>query len=112
MVIGPSGSGKSVLLTSLLFNVYKGCFERVFVFSPSIEVDQTWQAVKEYQRNVMHVDDKKEKLYFVLSESPLRLVQIKGVYNEIIFIKLNEIISNIGRYIIKEISINELTKIK
>ena len=63
-VIGPSGSGKSVLLTNLILNVYKGCFERVFVFSPSIEVDQTWQAVKEYQRNTMHVDDKTEKLYF------------------------------------------------
>ena len=45
MVIGPSGSGKSALLTIFL-NVYKGCFERVFVFSPSIEVDQTWQYVK------------------------------------------------------------------
>ena len=65
MVIGPSGSGNSVSLTNFILNLYKGCFERVFVFSPSIEVDQTWQAVKYYyQRNTTHVDDKKGKLYF------------------------------------------------
>ena len=31
MLVGPSGSGKTVLLTSMVLDIYKGCF-REFVF--------------------------------------------------------------------------------
>ena len=48
VILGPSGSGKTVLLQNLILNVYKGCFERIYVFSPSIIVDATWEPVKEY----------------------------------------------------------------
>ena len=34
----PSGRGVSVLLTNLLLKVYRGCFERIYIFSPSIDV--------------------------------------------------------------------------
>ena len=30
MLVGPSGGGKAVLLTHMLFDIYKGCFSRVF----------------------------------------------------------------------------------
>ena len=45
IVLGPSGSGKTVLLTNLILDVYKGCFSRVYIFSPSINVDTTWSPV-------------------------------------------------------------------
>ena len=41
MLVGPSGSGKTVLLTSMILDIYKGCFSRIYVWSPSIEVDKT-----------------------------------------------------------------------
>ncbi len=45
----PSGSGKTVLLSNLILNIYRGCFERIFVFSPSIDTDKTWEPIKKTQ---------------------------------------------------------------
>ena len=46
MLVGPSGSGKTVLLPNMILDIYKGCFSRVFIWSPSIEVDNAWKPVK------------------------------------------------------------------
>jgi ABC-type transporter Mla maintaining outer membrane lipid asymmetry ATPase subunit MlaF len=48
ILVGPSGSGKSVLLTNLILDIYRGCFSRIYIFSPSIDVDSTWLPVKKY----------------------------------------------------------------
>ena len=48
IVLGPSGSGTTVLLTNLILDVYKGCFGRIYVWSPSIDLDATWKPVKKY----------------------------------------------------------------
>ena len=65
IVLGPSGSGKTILLQNMILNLYKGCFERIYVFSPSVNHDQTWLSVKEYIEDVLdahETDD--EKFYF------------------------------------------------
>ena len=41
-ITGPSGSGKSVLLTNMIMDIYKGVFSRVYIWSPSINVDSIW----------------------------------------------------------------------
>jgi hypothetical protein len=65
VILAPSGSGKTVLLANLILKVYRGCFERIYIFSPSVNVDQTWEAVKKYQSDVMKVlESDKEKLYY------------------------------------------------
>ena len=65
VVLGPSGSGKTVLLSNLILDVYKGCFSRVYIFSPSIEVDYTWVPVKEYIEKEMKVKHTiEEPIYF------------------------------------------------
>jgi hypothetical protein len=65
ILLAPSGSGKTVLLSNLILNVYRDCFERIYIFSPSVNVDMTWQAVKDYQEKIMKVKEtEKEKLYF------------------------------------------------
>ena len=46
-LIAPSNSGKTVLLQNLILNVYRGCFARVFIYSPSVHLDQAWAPVKE-----------------------------------------------------------------
>ena len=45
ILLGPSGAGKGVLLQNKILDIYKGCFERVYIFSPSINVDVTWLPV-------------------------------------------------------------------
>ena len=57
VILAPSGSGKTVLLANLILKIYRGCFERICILSPSVNVDQTWEAVKTYQTDVMKVKE-------------------------------------------------------
>ena len=47
IILGPSGSGKSILLQNMILDLYDKCFKRIYIFSASINVDhQTWAPVK------------------------------------------------------------------
>ena len=46
MLLAPSGSGKKVLLSNLILNIFRGCFERIFVFIPSVDIDKTWDLLR------------------------------------------------------------------
>ena len=39
IALGPSGSGKTILLQNMILDVNKGAFARIYIFSPSIDVD-------------------------------------------------------------------------
>ncbi len=65
MLLAPNGSGKTALLSNLISNIYRGCFARIFVFSPSIDIDKTWEPMNRYQNEDMKAIEKdKEKLIF------------------------------------------------
>ena len=65
IILGPSGSGKSILLQNFILDIYKDCFSRVYIFSPSINVDyQTWEPVKKYLDKEINNGDKDEIFYF------------------------------------------------
>ena len=42
VILGPSGSGKTILLQNMILDIYRDCFSRIYIFSPSIDVDATW----------------------------------------------------------------------
>ena len=46
IILGPSGSGKTILLQNMVLDIYLDCFSRIYIFSPSINVDSTWMPVK------------------------------------------------------------------
>jgi len=64
IILGPSGSGKSILLQNMILDLYDKCFKRIYVFSPSINVDyQTWEPVKKMiEKEITNNDD--EQFYF------------------------------------------------
>ena len=64
VILGPSGSGKSILLQNFILDIYHKCFSRIYIFSPSINVDyQTWQPVKDMiTKEITNNDD--EQFYF------------------------------------------------
>lgn len=64
IVLGPSGSGKSILLQNMILDIYKDCFSRIYIFSPSINVDyQTWEPVKKFiDKHIQNTHD--EEFYF------------------------------------------------
>ena len=64
VITGQSGSGKTVLLSNLILDIYRGCFSRVFIWSSSIELDPVWAPVKKYIEHELKVNPDKEKVYF------------------------------------------------
>ena len=65
IILGPSGSGKTVLLQNMILDIYRDCFSRIFIFSPSINVDSTWNSVKKYISDEMKVEHTEEEpIYF------------------------------------------------
>ena len=50
ILLGPSKSGKTVALISMILEQYRGCFERVYIMRPSIDMDPQWEPVKKYIR--------------------------------------------------------------
>ena len=64
ILCAPSASGKTVLLVSMILEQYRGCFERVMVFSPSIEMDPQWEPVKKYIREDLGVNTDREQCWW------------------------------------------------
>jgi glycosyltransferase involved in cell wall biosynthesis len=66
IVIGPSGSGKTILLQNMILDIYDGCFDKLYIFSPSVHLDHTWQPVKEYITEKLKIKDgeKEDPVYF------------------------------------------------
>ena len=64
LIVGPSGSGKSVLLVDFLVRLYKHAFQRVYVFSPSIFIDSAWKPVFKYVEKTLGVDSEQEQWAF------------------------------------------------
>ena len=56
LAVGPSMSGKTNMLVKLITEVYrhrdgKSCFDRIYVFSPSVNHDPMWQPVRDMIEN-------------------------------------------------------------
>ena len=63
MLCGPSPSGKTVLLSNMILDIYRDCCSRIYIWSPSINVDSTWRPVKDFIRDYIKSGDR-EKCYF------------------------------------------------
>ena len=64
ILLAPSGGGKGVLLQNMILDIYRDCFERVYIFSPSINVDHTWLPVKSYLDNKINLSEDEPGLYY------------------------------------------------
>ena len=64
IITGPSGSGKGILLQSLILDIYRDVFARVYVWSPSVSIDPNWTPVKRYIQTELKVDTEKENCFF------------------------------------------------
>ena len=59
--LGPSKSGKTVALISLILEQYRGVFERIYVFSPSVNIDDGWIPVKKYIEGDLGVNTERDE---------------------------------------------------
>ena len=56
LCVASATGGKTVLIQKLILTIYRGSFERIYIFSSSVHVDDTWSAVKKYIRDVLKAD--------------------------------------------------------
>ena len=61
-LLSPGGGGKTTCLASLITDVYRGAFERVYVFSPTCKpgLDTTWDSVRKYVYGEMGTPEDEE----------------------------------------------------
>ena len=65
MLLGPTKSGKSIVLQNLILVIYRGAFEKIYIFSPSIHIDSVWVPVKKYlEKDLKQIEDEKNRYYF------------------------------------------------
>ena len=84
IVLGPSGSGKTILLQNMILDIYRNCFSRIYIFSPSIEVDSTWLPVKAYIEKEMNVQNTKEDPIYFDHYDPENLHKIINTQHKVI----------------------------
>ena len=88
---GPSGCGKSEAIVSMILDLMrdkrgKSVFSRVYVFSPSIGVDQCWKPVMDFVRKELGVDTDKEPCFFSTFDKEA-IQDIKAVQERIVMMQ-------------------------
>ena len=81
LLVAPSGAGKTVLLASLIHDIFvtksgNSVFSRIYIWSPTVNLDATWRSVKDYQHGRMKVPvEESDDLYHEdFNEADLRRV--------------------------------------
>ena len=60
MLLGPTKSGKSIVSQNLILDIYRGAFEKIYIFSPAIHIDSVWNPVKKYlEKDMKQIEDEK-----------------------------------------------------
>ena len=72
LITGPSGSGKTQLAVDTCTRIYAGCFERIYVFSPSVHLDSAWNPVKDYVYKTMGVPEEEQCFFDTWDEAQLQ----------------------------------------
>lgn len=79
--LGPSGTGKTTTIVSLLLGPYRGVYEQIHIFSPSVHIDSAWNVVKELAQNLegssFHDEWEPAALERILSEQREKIRKLK-----------------------------------
>ena len=81
-----------MLISNLILDVYKNCFNRIYIFSPTINIDDNWGPVKKYiAKEIKPRED--EKVYFD-HYNPADLQEIVELQYKVIEYQKHMIINN------------------
>jgi hypothetical protein len=78
LIVGPSRAGKSTAMASMILDKdkYRGVFSRIFLWTPSIDVDDSWEPVKRYIREELGHDEKAEGPFCFSTFNPADMLRI------------------------------------
>jgi hypothetical protein len=83
VICAPSGAGKTILLANMILDIYRDCFSRIYIFSPSIDVDHTWLPVKDYIENKLKLSETDDEQFYFPEYSAESLEQIISTQHKI-----------------------------
>ena len=64
IVVSASQGGKGILIQNLILKIYRGCFERIYIVSPTAHIDEAYKEVIKYIEKELKIDNKKEQYLF------------------------------------------------
>ena len=64
IIVSASQGGKGILIQNLVLKIYRGCFERIYVVSPTAHIDEAYKEVIKYIEKELKVDNNKEQYLF------------------------------------------------
>jgi hypothetical protein len=84
VILGPSGSGKTILLQNMILDIYRNCFSRIYIFSPSVDIDATWSPVKDYIEKELKIKNTDEDKYLFNHYDPEALHNIIDTQHKVV----------------------------
>ena len=64
LAASPSGGGKGVTIQNMILKHFRGCWERIYVFSPTAVLDKsTWDPVRRHLQEDLGINLKKEPAF-------------------------------------------------
>ena len=70
IVVSASQGGKGILIQNLILNIYRGCFERIYIVSPTAHIDEAYREVIRYIEEDLKVNKDVEPFLFDEYDAP------------------------------------------
>ena len=83
IIVSASQGGKGILIQNLVLKIYRGCFERIWVVSPTAHIDEAYKSVIKYIEKELKVDSKKEQ-YLLDEYNPETLAHVIDTQHKVI----------------------------
>ena len=64
IIVSASQGGKGILIQNLVLKIYRGCFERIYIVSPTAHIDEAYKEVIKYIQKELKINNKKEQYLF------------------------------------------------
>ena len=79
--LAPSGQGKATTLTAMPLGPYRGIFDQIHVFSPSVDIDSAWTSVKEFAEHLegssFHSEWDEQALRDIMDRQRVKIKELK-----------------------------------
>lgn len=86
LIIGPSGSGKTTVLVNMLLRREFGVlvhYHRIYVFSPTVFIDSSWELLERYRPfTVKCLDKKKRQTADISLDDDLTMEKLEGIMKQ------------------------------
>ena len=64
IIVSASPGGKGILLQNLVLKIYRDCFERIYIVSPTAHINEAYKEIIKYVEKELKVDNNKKQYLF------------------------------------------------